>query len=259
MKTNNKKKLNLFLGNCVYAAHGERISLPMDEAELKTKLNQIEKKYGELIISDYEKIDNRISALHIGEHSDIFELNYVLSKPMEFIALYINGDEDLEFAKSMWRSGKYLYFPGVNNLEELGEAIARKGLIKGITESLIDTGYIDFEQIGQDFECNGIRLYKGLGAIGQISDRDFNKWSKLIKKERPSFREFLIQKGIEVSDIDNHESDLYVKASELSDMAIAEYEDLVGFKITRDIFVCSVTKVRWYDIPFGYMPEHYNN
>lgn len=253
------KKVKLFLGNCVYASNGEWVSLPMTDKELDEKLIQIKKNYGEYIISDIEKLDDSIESLYISELSDIHELNYILRQPMEFIALYINGDEDLDFAKSMWDSGKYLYFPGVTNLEELGEAIARKGLIEGISKSLMDTGYIDFEQIGLDFECNGIRLYKGLGAIGQISDSDFNKWSKLIKKDRPSLKEFLLMQGIDSSDVDNHESDLYVKITDEADSAISDYEKLIGYSLDKKTFVCNITNKKWYDIAFAYMPEHYNN
>lgn len=175
MEQLNTKKLSLFLGNCLYAAHGEWITLPMEESKLKEVISNMTKKYGELIISDYCK-EKEIESMHISQYADIFEINYVLQQPTEYIALYIHGDEDITFANEMWAKGEYIYIPNVINTEELGEAIAKIGLIKGISQELMDLGYIDYHQIGTDFECNGITLYKGIGAIGQISKQDYLKW-----------------------------------------------------------------------------------
>lgn len=175
-------KLKLFLGNCVYASEGEWISLPMEEEKLKNELARITKKYGEVIISSFERVDERLNDMYISQYEDIEKINYILQQSIEFIALYMCGDEDLDFAESLFESKKYLFFEGVSDTTELGEAVARKGLIKGITPNLIDTGYISFDRIGRDFECIGIRIYNRLGAIGQISDDDFLKWKHIICK-----------------------------------------------------------------------------
>ena len=252
-------KLNIFLGNCVYAANGERISLPMKEYDLKDRIKEIQKKYGELIISDYQIIDSFITDLTIGQYDDIYELNFVLNQCNEFIALYINGDNDLEYAKSMWKSGKYLYLPGVSSTKELGEAVAKLGLVSKITKSAIESGYVDFEKIGHDFECNGIRLYNNLGAIGQISDDNYKKWHQKIKKERPSLREFLLKKGVPVDELDSHESDLYIKVTRFNEETLSQYEKLYEVALSKSPFICEISHCKWYDIAFGNMKEHYQN
>ena len=260
MNINLKEKVKLFLGNCINASNGEWVNLPMEENQLKEKLTQLEKLYGELIISDYEKLDDFIQSLSIKQYSNIIDLNNILQKPNEFIALYINGDEDLEFAESMWKSGQYLYIPGVDDLNSLGEAIAKLGLIKGITQSTIESGYVNYEQIGLDFECNGITLYKGIGAIGQISEYDYLSWRhRAINAKSKSIKDFLLDNGIEPIDIDKHESDLYVKVTPLSEYLLSEIEHIKGYKISKQIFIDNISKERWFDIPFGYMPEHYKN
>ena len=73
-------RLKLFLGNCCFAANGEWISLPQKEEELKNKKTNIEKKYGEFIISSYEKTDDKLMDLHVSQYADIYELNEVLQK-----------------------------------------------------------------------------------------------------------------------------------------------------------------------------------
>lgn len=173
-------KLKIFLGNCNIACNGEWITLPMEDTLLDKELNRIYAKYGEVIISSHESVSDITKSLHINQYADVKELNFILKQSDEFIALYVYSDEDLEFAQELSTSRKFLFFPGVNNLEELGEAVAKKGLIGYIPKNLINLGYIDFEAIGNDFNCNGIRLYDGLGAIGEISDDNFIKWKELL-------------------------------------------------------------------------------
>lgn len=175
-----KTRLKVFLGNCVYAENGEWVELPMEKEKLIEVTNNIFKKYGETIISSHEIIDEYISDLYISQYDDIFELNDILCKSDEFIALYIYSDNDLEFAERFIKFKRYLFFKGVSNLEELGEAVVNKGLIGYVPQNLIDSGYINFEQIGRDFNCNGIRFFNGLGAIGQISEANYQKWKKVI-------------------------------------------------------------------------------
>lgn len=260
MEKLNEKKLGLFLGNCVNATNGEWISLPMEESKLKEILNTLSKKYGELIIADYSKEVDYLESLYINEYSNVLELNYILNQPKEFIVLYIHGDEDLDFANEMWRRGEYLYVPNVKNTEELGEAIAKLDLVKGITQNLMDMGYIDYSQIGTDFECNGLVIYKGLGAIGQIAERDYLKWkSKPINSKSKSLAQFLLENGVSKEDIDSHESDLYVSYSPFVEDLITKYEECHGFKLSKESFIDNISKTKWFNIPFGYMPEHFNS
>ena len=175
-----KTKLKLFLGNCNVACNGEWITLPMDDEDLEKELNIVSKLYGETIISSYEKIGDYIKSLYINQYADIKELNYILKQSLEFIALYIYSDEDVDFTKEFIKNRRFLFIPGVEDLSALGEAVVKKGLIGYVPQNLIDSGYIDFEQIGEDFTCNGIRLYSGIGAIGQISEDNHKKWSKLL-------------------------------------------------------------------------------
>lgn len=173
-------KLNLFIGNCNEASTGKWISLPMDDEKLEIELNKIAKLYGETIISSYEKIGDYTKSLYINQYEDVKELNNILKQSLEFIALYVYSDEDLEFTKEAIKNRRFLFIPGVENLADLGEAVVSKGLIGYVPKNLIDSGYIDFEQIGQDFNCNGIRLFEGVGAIGQISEANYKKWHKLL-------------------------------------------------------------------------------
>lgn len=256
----NEKKLGLYLGNCVNAVNGEWISLPMEESKLKETINNLNKNYGELIVADYSKEVNYLESLYIGEHADILEINYVLQQPKEFIALYIHGEGDLDFANEMWRRGEYLYVPDVKNTDELGEAIAKIGIIKGMNQNLMDMGYVDYNQIGTDFECNGLIIYEGLGAIGQIAERDYLKWrDKPINAQSKSLAQFLLENGVSKEDMDSHGSDLYVSCSPFVDSVLIKYEECHCFKLSKESFIDNISKTKWYDIPFGYMPEHFNS
>lgn len=175
-----KPRIKLFLGNCIDASNGEWIDLPMEKDALNNKLKHVFNTYGETIISSYEIIDEFLSDLSISQYADIYELNNILLKSDDFIALYIYSDNDLQFAEEFIISKRYLFFKGVETLEELGEAVVNKRLIGYVPQNLIDSGYIDFEQIGRDFNCSGILIFNGLGAIGQISESNYQKWKNVI-------------------------------------------------------------------------------
>lgn len=175
-----RERVKVFLGNCVQASIGEWVSLPQPKEELEARFNSILNKYGEIIISTYEIVDDFVSALSISQYDDIFELNKILQKSDDFIALYIYSDNDLEFATEFLKNKRYLFFKNVSDLVELGEAVVNKNLLGFIPQKLINSGYIDYEQIGRDFNCSGIRLFNGLGAIGQISESNYQKWKHLI-------------------------------------------------------------------------------
>lgn len=260
MKKLNEKKLGLFLGNCINAVNGEWISLPMEESKLQEVMNNLNKKYGELIVADYSKEVSYLESLYIGEYANVLELNYVLQQPKEFLALYIHGEGDLEFANEMWRRGEYIYIPGVKNTEELGEAIAKIGIIKGMNQNIMDMGYVDYSQIGTDFECNGLIIYEGLGAIGQIAERDYIKWrDKPINAQSKSLAQFLLENGVSKESIDSHESDLYVSCDAFVENLLIKYEECHGFKLPKEVFKDNISKSKWYDIAFGFMAEHFNN
>lgn len=57
-------------------------------------------------------------------------------------------------------------------------------------------------------------------------------------------------KNMELSEISNHESDLYLKVTQVSEKLIAEYE----FKKSVRMFFNQVDKCYWFDIPFAFEP-----
>jgi len=68
-----------------------------------------------------------------------------------------------------------------------------------------------------------------------------------------TIKEQLIQLGMRPEEISNHESDLYVLKNKISEKFVLEYK----FKQNVSTFISQIDKEIWYDIPFGYMPEHY--
>lgn len=52
------------------------------------------------------------------------------------------------------------------------------------------------------------------------------------------------------SDIDHHESDLYLKLSKESAAIVSEYP----YKNQVHLFVSQIDGCAWYDVPFGYLP-----
>lgn len=171
-------ELSLFLGSCTDPCYGEWIDLPMEKEKLEEKLDYILKTYGEYIIADYEKT-SPVCELDIKEHSSIIEINEVIQKPKEYIALYIDSCGDKEFCEEMIKTGHFLFFEGATTNEEIGEQAVERGLLGYIRQDLIDYGYIDFEKIGRDFTFNGITAHEGLGAVGQISETDYNKYKRM--------------------------------------------------------------------------------
>lgn len=57
-------------------------------------------------------------------------------------------------------------------------------------------------------------------------------------------------KNMESNEISNHESDLYLKVTQVSEKLIAEYE----FKGSVRKFFSKVDKSYWFDIPFAFNP-----
>lgn len=71
-----------------------------------------------------------------------------------------------------------------------------------------------------------------------------------------SLKQILLEKGVKASDIGNHESDLYCKVCPEAVAAITEYENMIGVSTHKTTFINNITHELWYDIPFGFMPEH---
>lgn len=68
-----------------------------------------------------------------------------------------------------------------------------------------------------------------------------------------TIKQELLSLGMKENEIDNHESDLYVLVNEISKEWLNTYE----FKSNVTTFIDEIDHVLWYEIPFGYMPEHY--
>lgn len=226
MKKINEKMLEVFLGNVNNPSNGEWIALPMEESKLREKLQILKNKYGSLIISDCAKHVDFLNYINISEYTNIIKINNIIQQPTEFIALFIDGCDDIEYATEMWRRGEYIFIPKVENLEELGEEIAKLGLVKGINQAAIDSGFVDFEKIGIEFECNGLTLYRGLGAVGQISQRDYQNWKcKPINVQGKKLDLFMTENGINKEILLNYKSDVYTESNKLIDNIIAKYKE----------------------------------
>ena len=70
-----------------------------------------------------------------------------------------------------------------------------------------------------------------------------------------TIKEQLLELGMKESEISNHESDLYILKNEISDQFVQQYE----FKQNVTVFRSEIDGLLWYEIPFGYMPEHMQN
>lgn len=71
--------------------------------------------------------------------------------------------------------------------------------------------------------------------------------------ENYTIRQQLLQLGMKETEIDNHESDLYVLKNEVTEKWLKGYEHKQNVKS----FISETDGKQWYEIPFGYMPEHY--
>ena len=68
-----------------------------------------------------------------------------------------------------------------------------------------------------------------------------------------TIKEQLLKLGMTPEEISNHESDLYVLKNSISEKFISSYE----YKQNVTTFRSQIDNKIWYDIPFGYMVEHY--
>lgn len=65
----------------------------------------------------------------------------------------------------------------------------------------------------------------------------------------------LLKLGMKENEIDNHASDLYVLKNDISKEFISTYD----FKNNVTIFRSQIDNKLWYEIPFVFTEEYYNN
>lgn len=70
---------------------------------------------------------------------------------------------DFEEAYSTWEAGEFIYYPDVNDREELGHYVVDEGLWGEISKTLIN--YIDYEAIGRDIDLNARGCFTDNGFI----------------------------------------------------------------------------------------------
>lgn len=180
-----KVEVKIFVGSVVSPAIGGWITLPMEKEQLKKDIKGL--KVGEYIISDYQTE----LPIQINEYESPFEINEFvhLLKSYEkdgqlrlFLSAYLLRDENLHDTVRFLSKGNYRYFENVEDTESLGEAVVRSGALgfglvfeddnlsyevnKLKENQIVDLQavfqYLDFEKIGNDFECNGCRIYSTL-------------------------------------------------------------------------------------------------
>lgn len=169
--------LNVFIGRPNNGADGEWVTLPTSKEKLEAVIDN-----RDYIISDYEK--NYLSdAIHITEYFNVFYLNDIVSIVVnppeafqtEFKTLLLYCDGNIESVIDFISNKKYIFFTDVSTTEDLGEKIIEKRLLGFIPSAFKD--YINYEEIGNDWECNGFIIYPQLRtALGQISDQDYIKY-----------------------------------------------------------------------------------
>lgn len=68
-----------------------------------------------------------------------------------------------------------------------------------------------------------------------------------------TIKQELLALGMKENELDTHESDLYALKNDISEKWLQGYE----FKNNVTTFTSEIDNKVWYDIPFGYMSEHY--
>ncbi|PLS19624.1 hypothetical protein CVD28_04190 [Bacillus sp. M6-12] len=160
-----KVEVKIFVGSVISPAIGGWITLPMEKEALETKIKEL--KIGEYIISDYQTE----LPVEIGEYQSPYQVNEFLQlllayeqegKLKLFLSAYQLRDEDVEGTIRFLAKGNYRYFENVEDTESLGESVARSGELGVLFMNEKVLEYLDFEKIGNDYECNGCRIYPQL-------------------------------------------------------------------------------------------------
>ena len=134
---------------------------------------------------------------------------------------------------------QYIQFALQNNPKE------RMPEIEELYQSLKKDGLITQEKFNAMFNL-ALTNTNGDGKMsGQVQQNKNNKELTL--------RQQLVAAGMKESEVDTHSSDLYVLKSDISTKFIENYE----FKSIVTTFKSQIDGLIWYDIPFGYMNEHY--
>jgi hypothetical protein len=179
-------KVEVYIGAISNSAKGDWITLPLEKEELKLKVLSL--KYGD---DEYEILDLQTEMpIDFSKYVDVFTLNYDLNlfkayeERGQFLLLATAFDfrnEDMEDAIQLLETGNYAYYEDVSDTESLGEAVVRSGALGWLiglpTEAFTHLpevkqmqrrnilqvekvkSYIDFEKIGNDWNCNGCIIY----------------------------------------------------------------------------------------------------
>lgn len=145
---------------------GKWIELPMDEDQLKEEVQAVLGEGEEYFITDYESDYE----LRLSEYEDVYILNERIAKFLEVAEEY---DDKVIIAAFKYlvefndvynclKDHNLNVFYNVYSATELGYAVVEEGLFEiNIPEEL--KGYIDFESIGEEWECSGTVIYEDLG------------------------------------------------------------------------------------------------
>lgn len=173
-------KVNVFLGQPENGSNGVWATLPMEKEALNEVINDFCKRFGdEFILSAIEK-EGFADVLLIDQYDNISEVNNLLltlnAKSEEDMKLYLTAyvyfGHSTEIADKYLENKKYEYFTGVEDENTLGEKVIEKGYLGYIPDRLIS--YIDTWKVGNDWVCNGSRIYSPLNtAFRQLSEREY--------------------------------------------------------------------------------------
>jgi hypothetical protein len=157
-------KVKIFVGRVSAPAIGGWITLPMSEEDLTRAIKVLNVGEG-YIISDYETE----LPIEIDEYTNPFELNkflYMLQERKKegslrlFLTAYWFRDYNLEDTLSLLKKGNFKYYEDVQDTESLGEAVVSSGELGFVPKAIAQ--YLDFEKVGNDWECNGCRINEKL-------------------------------------------------------------------------------------------------
>ncbi|MCM3623992.1 antirestriction protein ArdA [Brevibacillus borstelensis] len=130
---------------------GEWVTLPMNQEELKERIQVILGADEEYAIHDYE------APFHIGEYDDLYAIN-------ENCAILANYDSRVVVALSecldnmdevvgLLESGDYCVYFNVDNLCDVASDMIDEGYFGPIPSSL--SSYIDYDKIASDLKIDG--------------------------------------------------------------------------------------------------------